>query len=172
MARRDRGKASSDPGGTPAIRVLEVADVPFTVHPYEHDPRAASYGLEAAAALGVDPSTVFKTLVVQTDCAADHGLVVAVVPVNRQLDLKAVAAAARAKKATMADLAVVERCTGYVVGGVSPLGQKRPLRTYLDLSAEPLPRMYISGGRRGLDIGLRPADLARLTSGDFAPISR
>jgi Cys-tRNA(Pro)/Cys-tRNA(Cys) deacylase len=137
------------------------------VHTYEHDPKATSYGLEAAAALHLEPATVFKTLL----AAADGALVVAVVPVTGQLDLKALAGAVGAKRATMAEPAAAERSTGYVVGGISPLGQRKRLTTVIDASAEALPTMYVSAGRRGADLGLAPADLARLLDAAFAPIA-
>lgn len=172
MGRTRRARGGSDEAGTPATKALTLAGVEFTGHAYEHDPRAASYGIEAAQALGLDPETVFKTLVAQTDSPKDHGLVVAVVPVYRQLDLKALASAVGAKKAAMAEPSVVERTTGYVLGGVSPIGQKRALRTVLDASAQGLSIMYVSGGRRGFDIGLSPTALARVLGADFAPISR
>lgn len=155
-------------GGTPATVALTRAGVPFTEHTYEHDPAAPSYGLEAAEALGLDAETVFKTLLAEVDGA----LVVGIVPVTGQLDLKALATAVGGKKATMADPAVAERVTGYVVGGISPLGQKRRLRTVLDASADDHAVVYVSGGRRGLDLGLAPADLARLTEATRAAISR
>ena len=162
MARKKTG------GGTPATVALTRAGVPFTEHAYEHDPAAPSFGLEAAEALGLAPETVFKTLLAEVDGT----LVVGIVPVTGQLDLKALAAAVGGKKATMADPAVAERVTGYVVGGISPLGQKRPLRTVLDASADDHLVVYVSGGRRGLDLGVAPADLARLTAATRAPISR
>jgi Cys-tRNA(Pro)/Cys-tRNA(Cys) deacylase len=154
--------------GTPATVALTRAGVPFTTHPYDHDPSAASYGLEAAELLGLDPAQVFKTLFVEVD----GRLTVGIVPVSRQLDLKAVAAAAGGKRATMADPAVAERATGYVVGGISPLGQKRAHPTVLDESAVTFDVVYVSGGRRGLDIGLSPVDLARLTTATTAAIAR
>jgi Cys-tRNA(Pro)/Cys-tRNA(Cys) deacylase len=155
--------------GTPATLALTRAGVPFTTHPYEHDPAAAaSYGSEAAEALGLDPDRVLKTLLVDVDGA----LVVGIVPVSCQLDLKAFAAAVGGKRATMAGPAVAERATGYVVGGISPLGQKRPHPTVLEASALAHHTVYVSGGRRGLDIGLSPRDLLRLTQGTSAPISR
>jgi Cys-tRNA(Pro)/Cys-tRNA(Cys) deacylase len=154
--------------GTPATVALTRAGVPFTVHAYDHDSAAASYGREAAESLGLDPATVFKTLLADVD----GDLVVAIVPVAGQLDLKALAAAVGAKKATMADPAVAERVTGYVVGGISPIGQKRRLRTVLDESADAHERVYVSGGRRGLDLCLGPADLARVTDATRAPIGR
>lgn len=152
--------------GTPATVALDRAGIPYTVHTYEHDPQAPSYGLEAAAALGLEPATVFKTLL----AAVDGALVVAVVPVTGQLDLKALAAAVGGKRATMADPAAAERSTGYVVGGISPLGQRRRLATVIDASARDLATMYVSAGRRGADLGIAPADLARLLEVTFAPI--
>lgn len=154
------------------MRALESAGVPHTVRAYEHDPSAGSYGLEAAQALGVEPTRVLKTLLAQTDLTSERGLVVAVVPVSCQLDLKALAAAVGAKKASMADPALAERTTGYVVGGISPLGQKRALRTVVDTSALTHESVLVSGGRRGLDVELAPADLVALTSATTAPIAR
>ena len=154
--------------GTPATVALRKAGIEFVAREYKHDPAAASYGLEAATALGVEPSRVFKTLLVDTGA----GLAVAVVPVDRQLDLKAVAAALGAKKVAMAQPADAERVTGYVVGGISPVGQKRALPTVLDASASGHPTILVSGGRRGLDLELAPADLTRLTRATLAPISR
>jgi Cys-tRNA(Pro)/Cys-tRNA(Cys) deacylase len=152
--------------GTPALRALLQAGVPFTEHPYDHDPSHPSFGLEAAQALGVDPGTVFKTLLADVD----GRLVVAVLPVTASLSLKALAAAVGGKRARLADPGVAERTTGYVVGGISPLGQRTVLPTVVDDSAEALPTMYVSGGRRGLDVGLAPADLVRLTSAVTAPV--
>ena len=154
--------------GTPATVALTRAGVPFTAHTYDHDPAATSYGLEAAEALGLEPATVFKTL----HADVDGDLVVGIVPVTGQLDLKALAAAVGGKKAQMADPAVAERVTGYVVGGISPIGQKRRLRTVLDASADAHATVFVSGGRRGLDLGLAPDDLARLTGATRAPIAR
>lgn len=155
-------------GGTPATVALERAGVAFTTHAYTHDPAAASYGLEAAEQLGLDPRAVLKTLLAEVD----GRLVVAIVPVAGQLDLKALAAAVGGKRATMADPALAERVTGYVVGGISPLGQRKRLETVLDVSATALPVVYVSGGRRGLDIGLAPADMVRLLQARTAPIGR
>ncbi len=155
-------------GGTPATVALERAGVPFTARAYAHDPAVGSYGLEAAQALGVEPARVLKTLLVDTPT----GLAVGIVPVDRQLDLKAVAAALGAKRATMADPAVAERITGYVVGGISPLGQRKALPTVLDQTAPTWPTVLVSGGKRGLDLELRPADLVRLTRARLAPIAR
>jgi Cys-tRNA(Pro)/Cys-tRNA(Cys) deacylase len=155
-------------GGTPATVALARAGIAFTVHTYEHDPAADSFGLEAATVLGLDPAQVFKTLLV----SVDGRLVVAVVPVAGRLDLKAVAAAVGGKKAVMADPAAAERATGYVVGGISPVGQKRPHPTVVDDSALAFATVYVSGGRRGLDLGLSPADLVALTSATVAPVRR
>jgi Cys-tRNA(Pro)/Cys-tRNA(Cys) deacylase len=164
MGRRS-GRTSS---GTPATAALERAGVSFTVHPYAHDPAAASYGLEAAGQLGLDPSAVFKTLLAEVD----ERLVVAIVPVSGRLDLKALAAAVGGKKAAMANPADAERATGYVVGGISPLGQKKRLTTVVDASALERPTVYVSGGKRGLDIGLAPRDLVTLLGAMLAPIGR
>ena len=155
-------------GGTPATVALTRAGIAFTEHAYAHDPAAASYGVEAAEVLGLDPARVFKTLL----ASVDGRLVVGIVPVSGQLDLKAVAAAVGGKKAAMADPAAAERATGYVVGGISPVGQKRAHPTVLDASATDLDVVYVSGGRRGLDLGLSPADLVRVTGATVAPIGR
>jgi Cys-tRNA(Pro)/Cys-tRNA(Cys) deacylase len=154
--------------GTPATVALTKAGLSFSTHAYEHDPAAKSYGLEAAEALGLAPEQVFKTLLVEVD----GKLAVGVVPVDRQLDLKAVAAALKGKKATMADPAAAERTTGYVLGGISPIGQKRALPTVIDSTATDHETVYVSGGRRGLDLGLAPADLISITSANTAPIAR
>ena len=156
---------------TPAIRLLQQKKIPHRAMEYQHDPASSSYGLEAAEALGLDPAVVFKTLLVSlTGCKTEQ--VVAVIPVNRKLDLKAIAVATGAKKAAMCDPAVAERMTGYIVGGISPLGQKRRLQTVIDSSAIENRVMYVSGGKRGLDIELSPNDLAQLTSAQFHPVSR
>jgi Cys-tRNA(Pro)/Cys-tRNA(Cys) deacylase len=144
--------------------------VAHRLHRYDHDPSAASYGAEAAEAMGVEPARVFKTLVCATDRAAVS--VVAVVPVDRTLDLKALAAVVGAKSAALAEVAAAERSTGYVVGAISPLGQKRRLATLVDQTAEDWPTMFVSGGRRGLEIELAPADLLDLTGGTLAAIAR
>jgi Cys-tRNA(Pro)/Cys-tRNA(Cys) deacylase len=154
--------------GTPATVALTKAKVEFSTHAYEHDPAAKSYGLEAAEALGLAPEQVFKTLLVEVD----GKLTVGVVPVGKQLDLKAIAAAAGGKKAVMADPAAAERTTGYVVGGISPIGQKRALPTVVDSTATDHPTVYVSGGRRGLDIGLSPTDLITVTKARTAAIAR
>lgn len=166
------GKRTRTGGATPAVRALTTAGVEFTEHPYEHDPAAQSYGLEAAEAIGVAPERVYKTLLAQTDLPANHGLVVGIVTVTGQLDLKALAAAVGAKKATMAEPALAERTTGYVVGGISPLGQKRALPTVVDESALAHGTVFVSGGRRGLDLEVAPSDLVALTSATVADIAR
>ncbi|KRE39242.1 cys-tRNA(Pro)/cys-tRNA(Cys) deacylase [Janibacter sp. Soil728] len=167
MTKRTKGG-----GATPATRALAAAGVDFTEHPYEHDPAAASYGLEAAAAIGAPPERVLKTLLAHTDLPRDHGLVVGIVPVTGQLDLKALAAAVGAKRASMADPALAERTTGFVVGGISPIGQKRSLTTVLDASALEHETVYVSGGRRGLDLELLPSDLVAVTSATVAAIAK
>jgi Cys-tRNA(Pro)/Cys-tRNA(Cys) deacylase len=154
--------------GTPATVALRRAGIPFEPRAYEHDAEAESFGAEAARALGVPEEQVFKTLLAQTE----HGLVVAVVPVSARLDLKALAAAAGVKKAAMADPAAAERSTGYVVGGISPVGQRSPRPTILDLSARQFDTILVSGGRRGLDLELKPADLAAVTGAQWAAVSR
>lgn len=154
--------------GTPATLALTRAGVSFTIHSYDHDPRSDSFGEEAAELLGLDPRQVFKTLLAQVDGAS----VVAVAPVSGSLDLKALASVAGGRKAQMSDPESAERLTGYVVGGISPIGQKRPLPTYVDASALDLECIYVSGGRRGLDIGLSPLDLITMTSATVAAIGR
>ena len=171
MARRGSSRRASrgpSAGATPATLALSRAGVDFSTHPYDHDPRATSYGLEAARALGVEPDAVLKTLLAQ----ADERLVVAVVPVSGELDLKALARAVGASRARMAAPGDAERATGYVVGGISPLGQRRALPTVVDAGAPAHQRVYVSGGRRGLDLGLAPADLVRLTGASLAELSR
>jgi Cys-tRNA(Pro)/Cys-tRNA(Cys) deacylase len=164
--------------GTPATALLARAKVPHRTHVYEHIGSAvsplrgnehvgAAYGPEAARLLGLDPARVFKTLVAEVDGV----LTVGIVPVSAMLDLKALAAAVGGKRAKMADLAAAERATGYVAGGISPLGQRKRLPTVLDASAQGLTTMFCSGGRRGLEVELAPADLARLTHATFAPIA-
>jgi Cys-tRNA(Pro)/Cys-tRNA(Cys) deacylase len=153
---------------TPAIAALVKAGADHHVHQYEHDPDAGSYGREAADEMGVDPGRVFKTLV----ASVAGTLVVGVVPVATTLDLKALAGALGAKRAEMADPAEAERSTGYVLGAISPLGQKRRLTTVVDQSVEKWGTMYCSGGHRGLEIEVAPADLVRLTGARLAPIAR
>lgn len=155
-------------GGTPATVALEAAGVAFSTHAYDHDPAASSYGHEAATLLGLDPAAVLKTLLAEVD----GRLVVAIVPVSGTLDLKALAAAIGGKRAAMADPRAAERSTGYVVGGISPLGQRKRLPTVLDAAATDLSTVYVSGGRRGLDLGLDPADLVRLLDAVVAPVGR
>lgn len=169
MARKQGGRTGARAGGgTPATVALTEAGVEHSVHPYEHDPRATSYGLEAAQALGLDPAAVFKTLVAE----ADGALVVAVVPVTGELDLKALARTLGASRARMAEPAAAERSSGYVRGGISPLGQRRRLPTVVDATALEHGQVYVSAGRRGLDVGLAPADLVRLTDAVVARIGR
>lgn len=153
---------------TPATLALTRAGIAFTLHEYDHDPRAGSYGLEAAAALGLDPDQVFKTLLADLD----GSLVVAVVPVSGMLDLKALARALDGSRAAMADPKAAERATGYVTGGISPIGQKRALRTVVDESALLYDEVYVSAGRRGLDLGIAPADLVEATGAITADVSR
>jgi Cys-tRNA(Pro)/Cys-tRNA(Cys) deacylase len=152
--------------GTPATTLLTAQRVSHTAHTYDVSPDAPNYGALVAEALGVPPETVFKTLVAEVD----GGLTVAVVPVTGDLDLKALAHAAGGKRATLADRAAAERSSGYVRGGISPLGQRRRLPTVIDDSAAGLALMYVSGGRRGLQVSLAPADLIRLTSATVARI--
>jgi Cys-tRNA(Pro)/Cys-tRNA(Cys) deacylase len=154
--------------GTPATVALAAAGIAFVEHPYEHDPANSNFGIEAASALGFEPERVFKTLV--TD--VDGSLTVAIVPVSGKLDLKALASAVGAKKAQLADPHLAERRTGYVVGGISPVGQKIAHPTVLDESAEFFDTILVSGGRRGFDIELAPADLVRITGATVAPIAR
>jgi Cys-tRNA(Pro)/Cys-tRNA(Cys) deacylase len=154
-------------GGTAAVRLLVEHGVEHTIHSYDHDPSTPSYGLEAAAALGVEPERVLKTLLADVDGA----LVVGIVPVSRQLDLKALAAAVGAKRAAMADPRRAELATGYVVGGIAPLAQKRRLRTVVDRSAHDFATVLVSAGKRGLEIELSPADLVTLTGATVAPIA-
>lgn len=151
---------------TPATTALRAAGVAFALHTYEHDPRTKSYGREAAEALGVDADRVFKTLVADVD----GELCVGVVPVTSELDLKALAAALHGKRARMADAAAAQRATGYVVGGISPLGQKNPHRTVVDETADLWDTVFVSGGRRGLDVELAPDDLVALTGAVRADI--
>lgn len=154
--------------GTPAINALDLAGVPYTLHPYHHDSSAPSFGLEAARSLGVPPARVFKTLLADVD----GELVVAVVPVSGSLDLKSLARAAAGKRAVMAATSRAERATGYVVGGISPFGQRQRLTTIVDESARGHATVYVSAGRRGLDVEVAPADLIRLTSAKTATIAR
>lgn len=154
--------------GTPATVALSAAGIEFTPHAYEHDAANTNFGLEAAASLNLDPEQVFKTLLADVDGA----LVVAIVPVTGKLDLKALAAAVGGRKAEMADPKLAERKTGYVVGGISPIGQKSAHRTVLDETAELYDTIFVSGGKRGFDIELAPSDLLSITSGSTAAIGR
>ena len=166
---RHAGSGSRHGGGTPATAALDAAGIAYEVCAYEHDPAAQSYGLEAAEALGVEPGRVFKTLLVDLD---GGGLAVGIVPVDRQLDLKALASVVGAKRATMADPKVAERVTCYVVGGISPIAQKRVLPTVLDDSAAGFETVLVSGGRRGMDLELSHAALVEVTRAVLAPIAR
>ncbi|MEV0089624.1 Cys-tRNA(Pro) deacylase [Saccharopolyspora sp. NPDC050642] len=153
--------------GTPATALLSKRRIPHQVHAYEHDPRAESFGLEAAEALGQPPERIFKTLVAEVD----GKLAVGVVPVTGQLDLKALAAAVGGKKAKMAEIAAAERATGYVAGGISPLGQKKRLPVVIDASATGFDTIYCSAGRRGLELELAADDLVRLLDARVADIA-
>ncbi|WP_409526490.1 Cys-tRNA(Pro) deacylase [Nitrincola sp. MINF-07-Sa-05] len=152
---------------TPAITTLKRSSVQHRVHEYHHDPAAESWGLEAAEKLGVVQDQVFKTLVAETE---NQKLVVAIIPVNRKLNLKQLAKAAGCKRAAMAQPAAVERSSGYVLGGVSPLGQKKKLNTFLDASALQFATIFVSAGRRGLEIELSPQDLMTLTQADVVEL--
>lgn len=152
---------------TPAVRALEAAGVAFTLHRFDHDPAVRDYGREAADAIGVDHDQVFKTLVV----VADGRPAVAIVPVSAQLSLKGAGAALATKRVEMCPPPLAERTTGYVVGGISPLGQRKALPTVIDETCELWDTIYVSGGKRGLDIGLAPADLVRLLDATIAGIT-
>ncbi len=153
---------------TPAARFLDAAGVPYTLHPYDHDPHAESYGDEAVVALGLEPDRVFKTLMAR----ADDELVVAIVPVPDRLDLKGLAALAGAKRSSMAEIADAERSSGYVAGGISPFGQRSPRRTFIDETAELADSIFVSAGRRGLDLQIEPTDLITLLEATVGPIAR
>lgn len=160
---------SKTPGsGTPATVALDRAHIPYTLHPYEHDAASTHYGEEAAEQLGVDPTTIFKTLVVDTG----SGLAVAVLPVAGQLDPKAMAAALSVKKVSLADAPAAARSSGYVVGGISPIGQRTRLVTVVDDSARQQELIMVSAGRRGLQLRLAPDDLCRASEGTYARITR
>ncbi|EGQ8082519.1 TPA: Cys-tRNA(Pro) deacylase [Vibrio parahaemolyticus] len=154
---------------TPAINLAKKKKVPHTIHHYEHDPRADSYGLEAAEVLGQDPKKVFKTLLFCLN-GEPKNLAVAIIPVDQKLNLKLAAKAAKGKKADMADPDIAQKTTGYVVGGISPLGQKKALQTFLHESAKEQETICVSAGKRGLEIELAPQDLVALTRGQFAPL--
>lgn len=153
---------------TPAIDLLDDNAVAYRLHQYEHTAAHSDYGIDASNQMGVPATQVFKALVAELD---NHALVVAIVPVSSRLHMKSLASAAGAKKAFMADRARVEKTTGYVLGGVSPLGQKKALATFIDVSAQDFDTVYVSGGRRGLEIELASHDLAALTGARFAAIS-
>jgi Cys-tRNA(Pro)/Cys-tRNA(Cys) deacylase len=157
--------------GTPALDILTAAGVAFTVHEYDHT-ASDHFGDETVAALGVTPERIFKTLITSITMSGKPELVVGIVPVSGQMDLKALAAAVGAKRAEMADPAAAQRSSGYVVGGISPLGQRTRLRTVIDQSAMSYETVLVSGGRRGLQVELAPADLVRLTDGKVAEIGR
>lgn len=154
---------------TPAVELLKKLQAKYRIHQYDHDPNWGAYGEEAAAKMEVNSERVFKTLVVQLD---DSSLVVAIVPVSRSLDLKALAKLCKVKKAKMAEKSLVEKSTGYIVGGVSPLAQKKKLKTLIDRATLDFETVYISGGKRGIDLELAPQLLAQLTKAEFAPISK
>tara|TARA_R110000782_G_scaffold167402_2_gene259636 strand:+ start:192 stop:683 length:492 start_codon:yes stop_codon:yes gene_type:complete len=154
---------------TPATRALDKAGIDYRLHRYDHDPKVQSYGSEAADKLGLDPARVFKTLLVTSE---NGELLVAVVPVIGMLDLKALATAAKVKKTAMANPAAAQRSTGYLLGGISPLGQKKALRTFIDSSATQWSSLYVSGGRRGLEIELMPQQLALQTGAQIASLAR
>ncbi len=153
--------------GTPATALLSKQKIAFTLHPYDHDPRAEAYGDEAAAALGVDATRIFKTLI----ALIDGKLVCGVVPVAARLDVKALAAAVGGKRGAMAEPAAAARATGYVVGGISPIGQKSRLPVVIDASAQHFDTVFVSAGKRGLQVELTPADLAAAANARFAPIA-
>lgn len=151
---------------TPATKLLKANKIDFSIHEYEHDANAKSFGLEASEKLNLRVEEVFKTLLV-TD---EKNYFVAILPVHHQLNLKKVAQAVGAKKLKMSDPKDAERLTGYLVGGISPVGQKKRLKTVIDQSAVQLEKLYVSGGKRGLDIGLKPQDLAKVLSATFADV--
>ena len=156
---------------TPAIDLLNQHSIDFKVHQYKHDPGVKSYGDEAATELGVNPQQLFKTLIVEAKLNSGSVLVVGIVPVSSSLNLKSLAKAVGAKKAAMADKQKAQISSGYILGGVSPLAQKRPLKTVIDNSANKFTSIFVSAGKRGLDVELAPADLAKLTKASFADIA-
>lgn len=150
---------------TPAVNTVKKHKIPHTIYEYDHEPSVQAYGAEAAQKLSIDEAQVFKTLVVTFNT---NEMAVGIIPVSSKLNMKLIAKAAGNKKATMSDPAEVERSTGYVLGGVSPLGQKKKLKTFIDSSAESHKTIFVSAGRRGLEIELSPADLKKLTNGQYA----
>lgn len=154
---------------TPAINLAKKKNVPHKVHQYKHDPSNQNYGLEAVEALGQNPECVFKTLLFSLD-GQDKNLVVAVIPVASKLNLKLAAKAAKSKKADMADPSIAQKTTGYIVGGISPIGQKKALPTFIHSSALALDLMCVSAGKRGLEIELTPEDLSKLTRAQFVDL--
>lgn len=152
---------------TPAINIVKKLGISHVVHQYAHDQNHKSYGIEAAEKLGLPPEQIFKTLVIMIDKSQ---LIVAVIPVEEQLSMKLLAKAAGAKKAAMADKNDVQKSTGYILGGVSPIGQKKKLLTFIDSTAQDLEHVYVSAGKRGLEIELSPLDLIKVTGGSFAKI--
>jgi len=176
-AHRVMSMANQAHGATPATVALSKLGVPFTLHGYEHNPAETNFGLEASTALGIDPARVFNTLLTGVEGgrgagSGDRSFAVAIVPVAGLLDLKALAAALDVKRAQMSAPALAERKTGYVIGGISPIGQRSLLRTVLDSSAQQHETILVSGGRRGLDLELAPADLVRATGAILAEIAR
>ncbi len=153
---------------TPATKALDKAQIDYSIHEYQHDANTEAFGLEAAEKLNLEAELVFKTLIAQLDTAK---LVVAIIPVAQKLNMKNLAKAAGAKKAAMANPQEVQRSTGYILGGVSPIGQKKSLPTFIDITAEKLSQMYVSGGRRGFDIGLSPTDLKMMTKAQFITLT-
>ncbi len=153
---------------TPAINLLKKQKISHKIHRYKHDPGSNSYGLEAAEKLQLEPARVFKTLAVELD---NKNLAIAIIPVTSMLNMKLIAKAFKAKKAQMAEPKMVEKTTGYILGGVSPLGQKKRLPTTIDNSAKTFSTIFVSAGRRGLDIEISPQDLAKLTEAEFYQIS-
>ena len=171
MARRSGARPEGTSGATPAVMLLTREHVPFTGHRFEPDPQAESYGDDACAGLGVAPDRVFKTLVVDLAVGGGKGLGVAILPVDRRLDLKAAGAGFGVKRVALADRAAAERSTGYVLGGISPFGQRTRLPAVLDVSALDHRTIYVSGGRRGFDVELAPTDLVRVLGARTAPLT-